>query len=138
MPSTSRCIRTAPRAARPWTTCARRAFPSSPPGAPSRALPRGRTSTWASPPRASCRKDRGRRASRSAPWPGLSRLLADDVEQGLTLLLADHAEAALERRRQLGGILDPLAVSARGAADHLVIGRGLQAGERHGVRLDGP
>src|SRR5215467_8654798 len=72
-------------------------------------------------------------------WRGSSsRLLADDVEERLTLLLLDHPSRPLESGGELGGILHALTVSARGAAHHLVVRGWLERGEGHGVRLDRP
>src|SRR5207249_7837447 len=60
---------------------------------------------------------------RPMPCRGLSSTaatsLADDVEQGLTLLDIDRVQRALERGREFGRVLDPLAVAARSGADLL-------------------
>ena len=45
--------------------------------------------------------------------------VADHVEQGLAVLPGRHRDRAGQRRRQLGRVLDPLAVAARRGADLL-------------------
>src|SRR5438128_634133 len=63
-----------------------------------------------------------------------SRLPADHVEHGLSLLLAHHAERPRDRVGQRRGILHALAVAAGGAADDLVIRGGIEVGQHHRAR----
>src|SRR5262249_10292519 len=67
---------------------------------------------------------------RPASW-----LLADHVQQGLALLVAYDLERPRQRLRQRRRILDLLGVAPRGAADQLVVRRGLEVRQRHAARL---
>src|SRR2546422_5980988 len=80
----------------------------------------------------------------SVTWPSASmtvmvatssRLLADHVEQGLALFLADHLQRAGERPGKHGRVFHALGVAAGGPADQLIVGRRLEVGEHHRASL---
>src|SRR5262249_36443459 len=84
--------------------------------------------------------DPGRGRARAAPRPARALLAlgragrpaADDVQDRLPALLADGAEAAAKRSRQLGRVLHPLAVAAEASHDLLVVGGGRELAQREG------
>ena len=52
-----------------------------------------------------------------------SRPLTDYIEQGLAFLVANRGQGAIQRRRPLSRILDPLSVAAGRLADQLLLER---------------
>src|SRR2546428_13235470 len=76
----------------------------------------------------------------SVTWPSASmtvmvatssRLLADHVEQGLALVLADHLQRAGERPGKHGRVFHALGVAAGRPAEQLIVGRRLEVGDHH-------
>src|SRR4029450_12523930 len=66
------------------------------------------------------------------------RLLADDIDQRLPLLVAHHVQRLLEPAGQPGGVFDLLPPAARGPTHHLIVGGRVELIERHGLGAHGP
>ena len=70
--------------------------------------------------------------------PRRPRFLQITLSSAWRFSTLDGVQRAVERLRQLGGVLDSLAVAARRLAHHLVLGRGIEIGQDHVAGARGP